>query len=444
MRTFLKPKHFFSFHIEIRSLLSKTKIRKIIKEEKIRIDGEVPNYRIACKVENKEKYENLLKEGNVEMLKQDIINQVTPLAYLSYKEQLDFKLSVLKQNFARMEYPNFDEILPSPELEGYRNNNEYTFGMNRENEEVLGFRQGLFIERILTVERPTKCVHICEKEKELLLKIESVVKGSGLPIYNLVKKEGYWRQVKIRRNTENDFLIVFQINEEMSPETEKYLIESLPNRNIITQFFNGVSNAAPPDSPTKLLSGKSYIIEKILGLEFKISANSFFQVNSKACEVLYSKIAEWSKDSDVLLDLCCGTGTIGIILSKHFKKVIGIEMALNSVIDAMENAKRNNVKNTEHIFGKLEDKLKGILIQNQNQKVFAVIDPPRAGLHPKVCKAILSSSIPEFIYVSCNPTTFQMDYEKLKEKYKIEKAIGVDLFPHTTHCEIITHFVKRE
>lgn len=424
------------------SQLSGIDLLKAINTKKIYINGEKPYYQLSVNEDKKEILEDLLKENNYEILKEkDITHQVCPLQFLPYQEQLSFKLLELQNNFKNF---NFQEILSSPIIDGYRNKNEFTFGYNKNKEITVGFRQGLYQDKNFFVERPTDCKNVSEQDKQLCLKAEEIAIKSGLPIYDLQNRIGYWRQLLIRRTTSNDVIILFQVNSTMSDETKEHLKIELPNTNLMIQVYGGSNNFPPPDTPIEVLSGKNHITERLFDFKFKISPNSFFQVNTKGNEVLISKLIEWSKESDVLLDLCCGTGSIGITLSKYFKKIIGIELLQSAVIDAINNAELNNLQNAQFIMGKLEDKLESVLMENKNEKIFAIIDPPRAGLHPKVRKTLLKSSLKEFIYVSCNPRTLEIDYEGLKGKYKIEKSIAIDLFPHTIHCETIVHFVKIE
>ncbi|KAF6723544.1 tRNA (uracil-5-)-methyltransferase-like protein A [Oryzias melastigma] len=161
----------------------------------------------------------------------------------------------------------------------------------------------------------------------------------------------------------------------------------------------------PEDLPCELVAGESCIHEELLSLKFRISPHSFFQVNTAAAEVLYSTVGDWAQlDQDsTVLDVCCGTGTIGISLAKRVKKVIGIELCQEAVEDAKVNAKLNGLSNVEFHCGRAEDVFPDILNALVSPNLTAVVDPPRAGLHPKVVLAIRRAEhLKRLVYVACN------------------------------------------
>lgn len=184
----------------------------------------------------------------------------------------------------------------------------------------------------------------------------------------------------------------------------------------------------------KLIYGKSYIKEEINGLKFIISYNSFFQVNTDAMIKLYDKVLEYAdltKD-DSVLDLYCGTGTIGIYLSKYCKDVLGIEIVDNAIKDANINKELNNIENISFICGDV-----GRLINNDYKQDVLVVDPPRNGLDKKTRKVILDNEYKKVVYVSCDPMTLVRDLSELTIKYDIKKVCLVDMFPQTYHVESV-------
>ena len=197
--------------------------------------------------------------------------------------------------------------------------------------------------------------------------------------------------------------------------------------------IDSLKNVASIYIDDKLVFGKEKINAKLGGFDFLVSDKAFFQVNTKMAFKLYKKVEELiTKDkTKTLLDLYCGTGTIGIFLSKHFKKVIGIEINEKAVMDAKENAKINNIENCDFYVGNLDNGLK-------EKADIIVVDPPRKGLSSKTIKDILNINPEEIIYVSCDPMTLARDINLLKENYIVEEIIPLDLFPHTYHVESIT------
>jgi len=221
------------------------------------------------------------------------------------------------------------------------------------------------------------------------------------------------------------------------------------------QCYDGVSNAAPWDCPHVLLCGQTHIYEELLSLKFRISPAAFFQVNIPATELLYSTVRDWcglNKDA-IILDICCGTGTIGLTIAKSVFKVIGIEMVADAIKDAQFNAELNGVSNCEFLTGKAEDVLyKAIENLPPSHPIIGIVDPPRSGLHPEVIRAIRScTEMGTLIYVSCNQKSLESDAAALcrsssknqpSNPFLPIKAMAVDFFPHTPHLEAIMLFTR--
>lgn len=184
----------------------------------------------------------------------------------------------------------------------------------------------------------------------------------------------------------------------------------------------------------KLLYGKSYIKEEVNGLKFIISYDSFFQVNTDAMIRLYDKVVEYANLSkeDSLLDLYCGTGTIGIYLSKYCKDVLGIEIVENAIKDANINKELNNIENISFVCGDV-----GRLINTDYKQDVLIVDPPRSGLDKKTRKVILDNGYKRVVYVSCDPMTLVRDLSELSVRYDIKDVTLVDMFPNTYHVESI-------
>ncbi|XP_062874190.1 tRNA (uracil-5-)-methyltransferase homolog A isoform X2 [Trichomycterus rosablanca] len=212
--------------------------------------------------------------------------------------------------------------------------------------------------------------------------------------------------------------------------------------------------AGTEDLPCELVAGDAWIHEELLGLRFRISPHSFFQTNTPAAEVLYSSVGEWAQldQESTVLDVCCGTGTIGISLAKRVKKVIGIELCQEAVEDAKVNAKANGLTNIEFHCGKAEDIFPTVLNAVVSPNVTAIVDPPRAGLHSKVILAIRRAEhLKRLVYVACNAKAAMNNFVDLcrapsnrvrGDPFRPVRAMGVDLFPQTMHCETILLFER--
>ncbi|KAE8634801.1 hypothetical protein XENTR_v10002442 [Xenopus tropicalis] len=210
------------------------------------------------------------------------------------------------------------------------------------------------------------------------------------------------------------------------------------------------------DLPVEHIAGDQYIYEDLLGLTFRISPHAFFQVNTPAAEVLYSAIADWAQldQNTTVLDVCCGTGTIGISLAKKVKKVVGIELCQEAIADAKANAQLNNLDNVEFRCGKAEDIFPTLIYSFTFPSPLAIVDPPRAGLHSKVIIAIRKAEhLKQLIYVSCNPKAAMNNFidlcrapsNRVKGRpFRPIKALAVDLFPQTPHFELVILFERTE
>jgi tRNA (uracil-5-)-methyltransferase len=406
-------------------------------------------------------------------------------------------------------------IEQSPVIDGYRNNCEFTCGYDKEEKPCVGFLMGLFSQGFATTASPFECKHISQTSKDVCNSMQQFVEKTiakeieerGGPIvqeestaetkkpralyqfdmYDKLQHKGFFRMIKVRENVRGQVMLIIQVNPQEVPKEKfeqfkKDLLEhflSYDKKNeaskdkpfqidivsIFLQQYEGWNNAAPADSPLEKLYGEEFMIEEVLGLKFQVSPFSFFQVNTKGAELLYSIAGEWAQIEDsgqqkqppILFDVCCGTGTIGMSLAHKAEKVIGLEIVESAVEDAKKNANLNNITNVEFICGKAEDTLgteiKNKQINKQGVHAIAIVDPPRSGLHNKVLTAILKCrSINRLVYVSCNPKTLAENAVALCRApskatdyavpFKPVKAVAVDMFPHTNHCEMIMLFER--
>ena len=214
---------------------------------------------------------------------------------------------------------------------------------------------------------------------------------------------------------------------------------------VLQSMTDSKANVACSNKGQRLLAGERMFIEHELGgLSFKISPDSFFQTNSFQLPLLYEQVLRLSniRSADHVLDLFCGTGTIGLYLSKSCASVTGIEVVPSAIKDAQENAKRNGIENANFVLGDLE-KLKkdpAVLPPGENVDVI-IVDPPRGGLHRDLVKYLVQTSARRIVYVSCNPATQARDILALQEqhhgKFFVEAIQPIDMFPHTPHIESV-------
>ncbi|XP_076830179.1 tRNA (uracil-5-)-methyltransferase homolog B [Brachyhypopomus gauderio] len=409
----------------------------------------------------KKKRLNKLKYPGWEFLSwEDILaNTVTPLWRLSYEEQLQWKQeqqhkillqmtnqlaqdSSLTPNKRELTFPLLP-IVPSPVRDEYRNKSTFSVNVGVDgNPKTVGFYVGTGKTGNIVCVHGDHLLNMPSQHKLVGRCYEAFIRVSPLKPCILFHDGGHWREITVRTNAAgNTLAIVYFHPQNLSPEEESTM-----------------TRCSHEESPYQLLYGESHIYEEILGLKFRISPDSFFQVNRSAAEALYKTLAELNKTcaEKTLLDVCCGTGAIGISLSTRMKKVIGIELIQQAVEDAKYNAAFNGIQNCEFLSGKAEAVLPN-LIPNlcSDGGLTAIVNPSRAGLHHRVIRALRNNSvIRRLIYISCKPEGEAMrNFRELCGKPNWQKkltgaafmptvAVPVDMFPHTHHCELVLVFER--
>ncbi|KAF1806527.1 S-adenosyl-L-methionine-dependent methyltransferase [Mucor lusitanicus] len=358
--------------------------------------------------------------------------------------------------------------IPSPEINGYRTKCEFTIGKNLDGEPTVGFLLGLYRDGITSVLEPSECLNVSDTAKHIARVFGDYVRKSDLPVYDRVEKTGCWRTLMTKTQSTGDVLILVQLRAaDLTPERleqeKKNLIQFWTQESginvttLIFQVWDGNSNGITDKAPMETLTGDGYIYENVLGCRFRLSASAFFQVNTPAAELLYAKCAEWcsidANKKTTLLDLCCGTGTIGITMARSVDRVVGIEMVPEAIVDAKANAKLNNIENVTYYANKVEDKI-DVVTGEKNEEVIAVLDPPRNGVHASVIRAVRDAEhIDRVVYISCDAKQALDNFVTLCRPqsnrfrgmpFKPTRAISVDLFPHTDHCELMIEFVRQK
>ena len=191
----------------------------------------------------------------------------------------------------------------------------------------------------------------------------------------------------------------------------------------------------------KVIKGTGYIEESINDYKYLISKESFFQINKKQTEKLYDLVLKYAHltGKENVLDLYCGTGTIGLYVAKNAKKVIGVELNKEAIEMANKNKELNNIENIEFIC----DDAKNIIKKLKYNPDLIILDPPRSGLYKGMIEDILKFNSKKIIYVSCNPITLVRDLNQLKEKYNIIEVQPLDMFPNTYHVECVSVLTRR-
>lgn len=359
---------------------------------------------------------------------------------LPYEEQLRLKGGQLKEllDGAISEPYVFEGVKESPRREAYRNKMEFSFGdEEKDGPLALGMhRRGSFYD-IVTVD---ECQIVDEDYRRILSCVLDYFKGEGLPFYHKLRHTGYLRHLLVRKGVRTgEILVVLVTSSQMEVSDApwvKRLLELELEGNIagILHTFNDSLADVVQSDRTEILYGRDYFYEELLGLRFRISPFSFFQTNSLGAEVLYETARSYIGDTKdkVIFDLYSGTGTIAQMLAPVAERIVGVEIVEEAVEAAKVNAELNGLSNCSFIAG---DVLK-VVDELAEKPDLIVLDPPRDGVHPKALQKIIDFGVERIVYISCKPTSLVRDLELLQGRgYRVEKAVGVDLFPFTVHCE---------
>lgn len=393
---------------------------------------------------------------------------------LSYEEQCRLKEEQVKRLLdtvlCKQETWHFEPLRQSPKPFGYRNKMEFTFGDEvKDGPLALGLHKINSFYDIVTV---SDCQIMDEDYRKILTAVRAYFAESGLPFFHRLRHTGYLRHLLVRKAAKTgEILIALITTGEIDSVAEKNgsvekAAEEKPQKNgqlpdwqdfvvmltklplegkiagVLHTINDSVADVVRSDG-TRVLYGRDYFYEELLGLRFKVTEFSFFQTNSLGAELLYQTVRDYVgelKEKDkVVFDLYSGTGTIAQLMAPVAKKVVGVEILEEAVEAAKENATLNGLHNCEFIAG---DVLK-VLDEIEEKPDFIILDPPRDGIHPKALKKILAYGVPEIVYVSCKPTSLVRDLESFLEAgYRVEKAVCCDMFPWTGNIETVVKLYK--
>jgi len=355
-----------------------------------------------------------------------------------------------------------EPIIGTPEdsLEGYRNKCEFTIGHNINGEPEVGFVLKIHGDLGQVTDSAQAIPHVPKVFKKLCEVVRDCVKSSPFAIYDRRRdrKCGVWRIITPRLSANGDMMVLLQTAPQ-SDEDRKTLADPLVKallaadigfKSLYIQVNEDVCDACKPSSPVILVHGAERLQMPLMGLTFEIGPLSFYQANNTTCSLLYGQALSWLRPENALvLDVCCGVGTIGLCMASKCKRVVGVELVPEAVDSARLNAKVNGITNAVFHAGLAEEILPAILddevkAAGPDTEVCAIVDPPRPGLHKTVLYALRDcKQLSRIVYVSCNPETLAEDVVKLTtprgddDPFVPVKAVAVDMFPHTVHVEMI-------
>lgn len=332
----------------------------------------------------------------------------------------------------------------------YRNKVHAAFGITRRGEIISGvYREGTH--DIVPVE-------ICQiedkKADEIIQDIKGMLRSFKIKTYDEDTGYGLLRHVMVRRGFKSgEIMVVLVLGSPIMPSKNNFvkaLRKKHPEISTVIVNINDKRTSMVLGDKESVIYGKGYISDELCGCRFKISSKSFYQVNPVQTEILYNKAIELASltGKERVLDAYCGIGTIGIIASKKAKEVIGVELNKAAVKDAITNAKINGINNIRFFAddaGQFMLKTSAKMLEDKSAGIDVVfMDPPRAGSDENFMSSVVKLAPKKVVYVSCNPETLARDLKYfIKNGYKVESAVPVDMFPHTGHIETVVSMARK-
>ena len=369
------------------------------------------------------------------------------LQHVAYPAQLAFKSKQVADALERLgglrDVP-LRPIIGAEETFGYRNKMEFTVARAR-GAMVVGLHETERYDSVLDIER---CLLQSDRMNGLLAEARAFFAERGLTVYEQDTGEGLLRFLMLREGKHTGELMTNVVTSAPAVSELAPLAQRLQARDAGTTSV--VMNVNPKKASVAvgveehLLGGRDHIREGVGGLTFRVSANSFFQTNTRQAERLFDLVVESTglTGTETVLDLYSGTGAISLLLARRARWVYGVELAPAAVDDAGANATANDITNCTFVSGEVRFVLPALIAKGVTAEV-VVADPPRAGFHPKALHALITLGARRIVYVSCNPTTLARDLgELVRGGYRLEWVQPVDMFPHTPHIEAVARLER--
>ncbi|GGN65032.1 23S rRNA (uracil(1939)-C(5))-methyltransferase RlmD [Oceanobacillus indicireducens] len=364
------------------------------------------------------------------------------LQHMSYNLQLQMKQNQVRnvmKKIGHLEHVPIHPIIGMDNPFHYRNKVQIPVG-EKDGKLITGYYQKRS-HRI--VEDLDTCSSQADEINEILPEVKKIANRIGIEAYDEENHRGVLRHIMIRTGyATKETMLVLVTKTNKLPGKEiliQELTDKFPNIKSIVQNINDQRTNLILGEKTKVLWGEEYIHDKIGELTFAISAKSFYQVNPVQTKVLYDKALEYAKidENDVVIDAYCGIGTISLFLAQKAKKVYGVEVVPEAIHDAKANAKLNEMNNVEFVVGQAEKIMPEWKREGLDPDVI-VVDPPRKGCAPEFLEAMIEMEPKRIVYVSCNPSTLARDLRILEDGgYRTNEVQPVDMFPNTTHVELV-------
>lgn len=370
------------------------------------------------------------------------------LQHMDYASQLKFKKSIVQRNLekiSKIENPPVLDVIGMDEPWRYRNKTQVPFGVDDAGELVAGFYKSRSHE---IIDMPYCLVQTTVADK-IIAEVKKLASEFCITTYDEAKQVGVLRHVVIRVGFKtNQIMVIFVTRTKELPHKEelcKSLRESFPEIKSIVHNINPKATNVIFGESSNTLYGKDYITDALDGLEFLISARSFYQVNPVQTEVLYQLAVDYADVGPTtrVFDAYCGIGTITLFLARKALEVYGVEIVGDAIRDAKKNAEINEITNAHFEVGKSEVVIPRLISEGIIPDVI-VVDPPRKGCDMALLKSIIEANASRVVYVSCDCATLARDLKVLIESgYKLEVVQPVDMFPQTSHVECVALLRRR-
>lgn len=365
------------------------------------------------------------------------------IQHYSYEKQLEEKQKQV--NMLLDKYCKVENIIGMESPYYYRNKVHAVFDTDKKGNIISGVYEA-GTHKVVKVD---SCLIEDQRADNIIVTIRGMLKSFKIRTYNEDTKVGLLRHVLIRTGHKSgEIMVVLVLASHIFPSKNNFvkaLLKAHPEITTIVMNVNNKKTSMVLGEREQVIYGKGFIEDTLCNKVFRISPKSFYQINPVQTEILYKKAIELAslKGNEEIIDAYCGIGTIGIIVSDHVKKVMGVELNRDAVKDAIINAKLNKAKN---IFFYNEDASEFMnKMAHEKQSVDVVfLDPPRSGSTEQFLDSMILMNPKKVVYISCNPVTLERDLSYLvKRGYEVKKAIPVDMFPGTPHCEVVCKLEKQ-
>lgn len=360
------------------------------------------------------------------------------LLHLNYENQMEFKKNYIINAFkANKMSIKIDEFIGANLKTKYRN--KMQVGYRYKDSKII---YGFYEEESHRLMPINTCLVQTNIQNAIASYIAQLMMQMKIPAYNEDKRSGLIRFVLLKEAFQTqELLVVIVTQSDIFPgrnEFVKRLKAKFPEITSIVQNVNSRQTSIILGDQERVLYGPGFIWEELIGMRFKISSKTFFQVNPEQARNLFLKVIEFANftKQDIVLDAYCGVGTIGILISPFVKQVIGVESNKQSIINAIDNSKENKLNNIQFIHEDATDFIEQYTRSSRKIDVL-IMDPPRSGSTDRFLNAVLSLNPRTIIYVSCEAKTLARDIKQLEKNYEITKIAAVDMFVGTYHVETV-------